>query len=72
MNINVKCNDAYILVKGTIAVAARGTDAAVRQADERNIGVIFKNCTPYISWQLNNIQQIMQKIWALLCQIIII
>ena len=39
--------DAYILVKGTITIAAAGNDAAARQADERNKGVIFKNCEPF-------------------------
>ena len=36
--------DAYILVKGTITITGTGTDAAARQADERNKGVAFKNC----------------------------
>ena len=35
--------DAYILVKGTIAITGAGDDAAVRKADERNNGAIFKN-----------------------------
>ena len=39
-------SDAYILVKGTIAVTGAGTDAAARQADERDKGVAFKNCAP--------------------------
>ena len=34
-------SDAYMLVKGT-------TDAAARQASERNKGVIFKKCAPLI------------------------
>ena len=38
-------SDAYILVTITRA----GDDAAVRQADERNKGVIFKNCVPFIN-----------------------
>ena len=37
--------DSYILVKGTITGA--GDDAAARRADERNKGVIFKNCAPF-------------------------
>ena len=37
-------SDAYILVKGTITINGAGTDAAVRQADERDKGVAFKNC----------------------------
>ena len=43
-------SDAYILATGT------GDDAAARQADERNKGVIFKNCAPFINWksEINN------------------
>ena len=36
-------SDAYILIKGRIAITGIGDDAAARQADERNAGVIFKN-----------------------------
>ena len=39
--------DAYILVKGTITITGAGDDAAARQADERDKGVIFKNCAPF-------------------------
>ena len=39
--------DACILVKGTITVTGAGDDAAARKADERNKGVIFKNCASY-------------------------
>ena len=39
--------DAYILVKRTITITGAGDDAAARQADERNKGVIFKNCAPF-------------------------
>ena len=39
--------DAYILVKGKIITGAEDDDAA-RRADERNIGVIFKNCASFI------------------------
>ena len=39
--------DAYILVKGTITISAAGNDADARQADEREKGVIFKNCAPF-------------------------
>ena len=44
------CNysDAYILVKGKITITGAGDDTAVIQADERNKGVIFKNCAPLI------------------------
>ena len=37
-------SDAYILVKGKITITGEGHDAAVRQADERDKGVAFKNC----------------------------
>ena len=40
--------DTYILVKETVTVTGAGNDAATRRADERNKGVIFKNCAPFI------------------------
>ena len=51
-------SDAYILVKGTITIAGAGYDAAARQADERDKGVIFKNCAPFTNCisEINNIQ----------------
>ena len=51
-------SDAYILVKGTIAINGRGADAAARQADERDKGVAFKNCAPFINCisEINNTQ----------------
>ena len=39
--------DAYILVKGTITIASAGDDDAAKRLDERNKGVIFKNCAPF-------------------------
>ena len=39
--------DAYILVKGTIAITCVGDDDAAKRVDERNTGVIFKNCAPF-------------------------
>ena len=39
--------DSYILAKGTITITGAGDDAAARRADERNIGVTFKNCAPF-------------------------
>ena len=38
--------DSYILVKGTITTTGTGDDEAAKQLDERNKGVIFKNCDP--------------------------
>ena len=51
-------SDAYILVKGTITIIGRGSDAAARQADERDKGVSFKNCAPFINCisEINNTQ----------------
>ena len=51
-------SDAYILVKGKITIAGAGNDAAGRQADERDKGVVFKNCAPFINCisEINNTQ----------------
>ena len=51
-------SDPYILVKGKIAVAGAGDDAAARQEDERNKGAVFKNCAPFINCtsEINNAQ----------------
>ena len=45
-------SDAYILVKGKITI----TGAAARQTDERDKGVAFKNCAPFVICisQINN------------------
>ena len=49
-------SDAYILVKGTITITGEGNNAVARQADERNNGLIFYNCTPFINCksEINN------------------
>ena len=49
-------SDAYILVKGTITITGAGANAAARQADERDKGVAFKNCAPFINCisEINN------------------
>ena len=39
--------DACTFVKGTITITRHGDDAAARRADERDKGVIFKNCAPF-------------------------
>ena len=39
--------DSYILVKGTITITGEGADATAERADERDKGVIFKNCAPF-------------------------
>ena len=41
--------DAYILVEGRITITGAGPDAAARQADEINKGVIVKNCALFIN-----------------------
>ena len=41
-------SDAYILVKGTITITGAGKNVTARQADEKNKGVIFKNCAPFV------------------------
>ena len=48
--------DAYIVVKGKITTTGAGDDAASRQADERNKGVIFKNRAPFTNCksEINN------------------
>ena len=38
--------NAYILVKGTITITGAGDNDAAKRLDERNKGVIFKNCAP--------------------------
>ena len=51
-------SDAYILVNGTIAITGAGDDAAATQADERDKGVVFKNCAPFTNCisEINNTQ----------------
>ena len=40
-------NDAYILVSATTKITGERDDAAVKRADKRNKGLIFKNCAPF-------------------------
>ena len=49
-------SDAYILVKGRIAITGAGADAAAKQANERDKGVIFENCAQFINCksEINN------------------
>ena len=51
-------SDACIRVKGTITITGAGADAAARKADERDKGVAFKNCAPFINFisEINNTQ----------------
>ena len=39
--------DVYILVKWTITITGAGNADAAKRFNERNIGVIFINCTPF-------------------------
>ena len=51
-------SDTYILVSGTITITGAENNDAARRLDERNKGVIFKNCAPFndcIS-EINNTQ----------------
>ena len=54
------CNyaNAYILVKGTITITSVGDNDAVKRLNERNKGVIFKNCAPITKCiiRINNIE----------------
>ena len=46
------------LVKKKIAITSAGADAAARRTDERDKGIIFKNCAPFINCKskINNRQ----------------
>ena len=48
--------DAYIHVKGTIAITGGGNDDAAKRLDERNKGATFKNSAPFTKWisRINN------------------
>ena len=39
-------SDAYILVSGTITISRARDNDASKRLDERNAGIIFKNCAP--------------------------
>ena len=41
-------SDAYILVTRTISITGEGADNATKRTNERNKGVLFKNCAPFI------------------------
>ena len=51
-------SDAYVLVKGKITITGAGDGAAVRQADEIDKAVAFKNCVPVTNCisEINNTQ----------------
>ena len=45
-------------MSGTITVTGAGADDAAKRLDERNKGVIFKNCAPFTDYvsEINNTQ----------------
>ena len=49
-------SNACILVKGKITITGEGAEDAVKRLDEKNKGVIFKNCAPFINCktEINN------------------
>ena len=51
------CNysDVYIFAKGKITIAV--ADGAAKQSDERNKGVIFRNCVPFITCKNEIVQK---------------
>ena len=51
-------SDAYILVSGTIIITGGGDNDSAKWADEKNKGVIFKNCAPFTDCisEINNNQ----------------
>ena len=51
-------SNVYILVSGTTTITGAGNDDAVRRLDERNKGIIFKNCAPFTDCisEINNTQ----------------
>ena len=58
-------SDVYILVKRSITTTGAGGDAASSEADERNKGVIIKNCALFINskskidnTEIDNVQDI--------------
>ena len=60
--------DACIFVKGTITIT--GDDTAVRQADERDKGAIFKDCAPFTKCidRITTQKLIIPKILTLQCR----
>ena len=51
-------SDAFIFTSGTLTITGEGADDNSKQLDERNKGVIFKNCAPFTDWisEINNTQ----------------
>ena len=51
-------SNAYLLVSGTVTIGGAGADDNAKRTDERDKGVIFKNCAPYTDFksEINNTQ----------------
>ena len=51
-------SDAYLLVSGTVTIGGAGADGNAKRTDERDKGIIFKNCAPYTDFksEINNTQ----------------
>ena len=51
-------SDACILISGTITIIREGDSDAAKRADERNKGLIFKNCASFTDCisEINNAQ----------------
>ena len=47
-------SDAYILISGTITINGKGNYDNAKRLDERNKGVIFKNCALFTDC-INNV-----------------
>ena len=45
-------SDACILISGTITIIREGDNDAAKRADERNKGLIFKNCASFTDCSL--------------------
>ena len=58
MSSSCDYSDPYILVSGTMTITGAGNNDAMRPLDERNKGVIFKNCEPFTDCvsEINNTQ----------------
>ena len=56
-------SDAYILASGTVSITGTGADDHAKRLDERNKGVIFKNCAPFTDCvsEINNAQIVNTK-----------
>ena len=51
-------SDACILISGTITIIREGDNDAAKRTDERNKGLIFKNCASFTDCisEINNAQ----------------